>query len=589
MPSKKIYHCNDSICNINPQRKGIKKATLPLGSYSASESEERGKRDSSVRINYSIPKTKEVYSCSGMDCVLPSTMITKIENQRRYYSVLSNAETSEIKEIKETIKEIDWEKLAFNWRIAHKERVNSPQEDIIDLNPHKDCSDDNPLYEHEGWLKQVYYDPDLDLSMRDLCKICQITMVKLQKYFDKYGLIRKKYSELVRAGYKELYMPPDYLHPELKGNNIGRMEHIVIMEEYINSHRDLGIGTHGITDNCLIKGKNKGKDYYFIKVGYEIHHINFIRLDNNINNLWIFSKEQHGKVKGTLYNCFKYLIKLNQIYFIDGIYYLNRDFDYRKESPSIIEEVMKPIEREILFPFSDIKNLRNTIRDINWDDITDWEIPFQSNWNAPLRKLKLDPKKECSKENPLYLFKLWMERILTDDRFNLSDNLIGEICGITGTHIQRVRKDLGIAKTAYRAKRVITNKNYILIDLPDDYGNPFAIKQKSTSKRRLLEHRYIMERYLAELLLKTSQFSEHELRDFKIARNCLVDGKYLKPCCEVHHINLDGFDNRIENLWITQSKDEHLSIHSTLLELVNELLNLGFLIFKNEEYSLDIS
>lgn len=252
-------------------------------------------------------------------------------------------------------------------------------------------------------------------------------------------------------------------------------------------------------------------------------------------------------------------------------------------NPLLIKETIRPIDK---FLFRDIENLKDAIKNIYWDDIQNWEIPYQSNWNAPVKMLKLDPKKDCSKENPLYLFRPWMERILTDERFNLSDGQIGGICGVSGTHNQRVRNNLlNIPKPSFRFKRVKSNK-YILIDLPDNYDNPFSIIQ-SSGKKQLLEHRYILEKYLADLLSKTSQFSERELRDLEIARNCLIREKYLNPSCEVHHINLDGFDNRIENLWVIQPKNEHMSIHSTLLQLVNELLNLGLIIFKEGEYFLD--
>jgi len=68
-------------------------------------------------------------------------------------------------DLREKIKQIIWENISSDWRVERQF-----------LNPNKSCSKGNPLYKHEEWLRKIYYDDDLNLSIR---KICKIGMTKL--------------------------------------------------------------------------------------------------------------------------------------------------------------------------------------------------------------------------------------------------------------------------------------------------------------------------------------------------------------------------------------------------------------------------
>ncbi|GAH18664.1 unnamed protein product, partial [marine sediment metagenome] len=60
---------------------------------------------------------------------------------------------------------------------------------------------------------------------------------------------------------------------------------------------------------------------------------------------------EHKKGEKTVFDCFRDLIKLNQISFKNGKYFLNNNFDCRKLSSSKIKEILKPI---LINPYNDI-------------------------------------------------------------------------------------------------------------------------------------------------------------------------------------------------------------------------------------------
>ena len=62
-------------------------------------------------------------------------------------------------------------------------------------------------------------------------------------------------------------------------------------------------------------------------------------------------------------------------------------------------------------------------------------------------------------------------------------------------------------------------------------------------------------------------------------------GKYLKSECEVHYINLDCQDNRIENLWLFETNEGHQEARRTLYNIVDELIRSKFILFQNGRYT----
>ena len=90
----------------------------------------------------------------------------------------------------------------------------------------------------------------------------------------------------------------------------------------------------------------------------------------------------------------------------------------------------------------------------------------------------------------------------------------------------------------------------------------------------MVEHRYNMERYL----------SDHP--ELEISKKYLIEGRYLKSSCSIHHINFDPKDNRLENLWICENKSKHQAIQNSLLPQVDEFLKSKLIMFENGEYKI---
>ena len=128
----------------------------------------------------------------------------------------------------------------------------------------------------------------------------------------------------------------------------------------------------------------------------------------------------------------------------------------------------------------------------------------------------------------------------------------------------------GSTRTINRSKSA---GNRIWIKIPNNYKNPYATKY--SRQNTMSEHRYAMEKFLAKHL------------ELEISQKSLLDGKFLKPEYKVHHINLDTIDNRLENLWVCEEHKGHHSVHTSLLRIVEPLINAGFLAFKKGKYCLN--
>jgi len=116
---------------------------------------------------------------------------------------------------------------------------------------------------------------------------------------------------------------------------------------------------------------------------------------------------------------------------------------------------------------------------------------------------------------------------------------------------------IGEQNASFKSGCLVTNLGYVLESC---MGHPYP-HDRSKKSSRVLQHRLIVERN--HQLFNESYFE------------CINSRIVLKPEFEVHHINENKQDNRVENLQI-MTKSEHMSLHSFNKELIRD--NLGRII-----------
>jgi hypothetical protein len=472
---------------------------------------------------------------------------------------------SKLEATKEILKNINWQEISDNWNIQIKGQGR------ITLNPYKPCSNQNPLYMHKKWLVWIYLNDDLNLSDRTIAKICGLKNHKSIQYWrNKFNIQTKEESGryLNPDGYVDLYMPKSYEHPELNplGNKrIQRREHIVKMEEHLMNSLSSG----ELDLHPYLIGDSNGR--YYIKTRCIVHHINYRKRDNYIENLWLYANHSEHN-NNNINPCLSGLIKLGQTLFSknDNQYILNSNFDYTFMESEQIKEIIKTDE---FIRFDNIQTVRDEIKKMDWSEMK-WYIVIRVN-KLSTQKIFLNPLKDCSEENPLYKHKGWVERILSDSRFNLTDPRLARLCRISESTAYRWRSKIHkISLESWGFKRYLhkqKNRNQIWTKVPKNYKNPFVLKKPGFNY--MLEHRYILEKEMARQPEKYNIY--------------LVNDKYLKPECRVQHINLDSLDNRIQNLHPCRNQQEHEQIHSSLFKLIDNLLKKKLLIFSDGRYLLN--
>jgi len=475
--------------------------------------------------------------------------------------------TLRLEKIKEEIKNIDWESISDNWSITTRPNQYAEYKNVS-LDPTKHISKENPLYRHKEWLNEVYNNKNWKLSDKNIANLCGVHPSIIGKWRKKHQISRKLQGEGRwtdrRSGRVYVRVPQDYNHPELTktSGSVYRLEHIYNIEKYLSRHPKLEL-----SKKYMIDGK-------YLRSGTEIHHINQIGNDNRIKNLWIYeSKKEHANGELTLYEGLKTLVSTNQILFKNGKYYINTDINFLKTNQS---ELGLERKRDLQINYKDINLVKEEIKKIDWNSISnDWSIQVKK--NQLQKTVKVDPTQNCSEDNPLHHHKEWLQRIVKDNRFNLTDSRLAKLCGFSRDTARYWRERVhGIkGKTEWGYERRVDDKDgRIWIKVPKDYANP-VVQKDDHHRRIMLEHRYVIEQHLAK----------HP--ELEISKKCLIDEKYLKTEAQVHHINLNYQDNRIENLWVFSTDKNHKEATKSLYNLVEGLLTKELVRFDKGKYFIN--
>jgi hypothetical protein len=323
-----------------------------------------------------------------------------------------------------------------------------------------------------------------------------VNKTTIKRYRDKFGINTKKFNHkgwfIDKKGYKVI----------MKGDSM-IYEHVLFMIEYLKNNQNLPFAKKYLVKCGAI---------YKLRKGAIVHHKNHNNQDNRIENLFIYENTSaHIRGRNSLNKCFELIIKLGNIKFKNGNYYLNKQFD--KNSLDLLEigilSKKKPINN-----FKDLNKVKEEIKKKQFLDKINWGKIGQNYIYKPndhyKRILPLDPCSDCSEKNPLYKHRGWLEAVINDDRFNLTISRLGELCDQTKEHIKywiRKKHKIKGRKRWGFGRRV--KRNYILVRVPKGYKSPEAISRKGWMR----EHRYIMEQYLSEDPIPNSRY--------------LIDGKYL--------------------------------------------------------------
>lgn len=403
----------------------------------------------------------------------------KFNIRYNYYNTTQKPKLSEkLIEKREKIRNFNW-KINTDWMIPVGNHG-----DLLILNPNEYCSPENPLYKHKVWLKRVYEDEELDLNGVEIAKICGLKDQKpISSWRKRLGIPKKRKGVYINTqGQKVVLTPNTYTHPQ-RGRVHKRAEHKLIMERYLNkslSRRQLE------THPDLIQGWLGEEVYFYIKKNCHVHHINYVGTDNRIENLYLFSSNrEHGLVVNELHQCLSILIKLQQIFFKEGRYFLSQDFDCRQ---------------------------------LDRDDIRG--------------KLNLDPVINHS-----------------------------------------------LPRLYYK------QRNAFNVAMPASYNNPFISPKKGMNYVYMYEHRFIIEQYYRTLLRKEIKLPEEDI-EYQKAQEFLNPQGFLKTKALVHHVNFDSRDNRISNLYVCNIS-EHRLCHGSIYQSVERLLDMGLIYFCNGKYFLD--
>lgn len=582
MTIEEVKHYYDQILNVGTCRILLgKKAEIKKVKITAFDR-------FSVYLEFFSEGITEKFTKTDIKGLYLDTRINSIEKEskKKMKMDVNFERKNNLKRIKEYLRNIDWKSLTNDWTVSHREHHTYPYEKIL-LDPHKDPSNENPLWKHEIWLKRVYADEKYDFSDSLIARIIGISRITIRKYRLKFNISYSYYRTTQKPILiKELIEKREKIRNFNWSTNtdwrisVEPHEHLLILNpsEYCS------------LENPLYKHKLWLKRVYEDKEldldGVEIAKICGLRDHKRISE-WRIRLGIHKKRKGIYINTQGQKVVLTS----DGYIHPQRGRVHKRAEHKLIMEryLNKNLSRRQLETHPDLiqgwlgeevhfyikKNCHvHHINYVGTDNRIENLWLFSSN---RAHGLVVNELHQCLsiliklhqifiKEGKYFLNQYFDCRQL--ERDNIGSNL--NFDNVINHSLSRF----------YNKRR-----NSFSVAMPASYKNPFISKKKGMDYAYMYEHRYIIEQYYRTLLSKNIKLPE-EHSDYKKAKEFTNPQGFLKSDALVHHINFDSRDNRILNLYVCDVS-EHRLCHGSIYQLVERLLDMGLIYFYNGKYFLD--
>ena len=176
-------------------------------------------------------------------------------------------------------------------------------------------------------------------------------------------------------------------------------------------------------------------------------------------------KTEFKKVKITAFDRFSVYME----FFSEGITEKYTKSDIKglyldiKKNPIKQDSIKKMKTRDNFERNMSLKRIKEYLRNIDWKNLTnDWIVSHREHHTYPYEKILLDPHKDPSTENPLWLHEIWLKRVYADEKYDFSDSLIARISGISRITVRKYRLKFNISYSYYNAtQKPILSKELI--------------------------------------------------------------------------------------------------------------------------------